>query len=105
MPVVAQANAGDSGETRVVESIRILEYLEDVAPDANPVFDRDANRRAEQKYWLNHIGKRITPYFYRFLKATEAGEYRDDSRDRMLGAYRDFSLPENGEGWNRYRRW
>jgi len=125
--------------------ILILEFFKDVAPDANPGFHRDANRRAEQKYWLDHTGKRITPYAYRFLKATEAGEYRDDSRYRMLGAlsmlieamdpagpffsgaapgavdivlapfayridvllgaYRDFSLPENGEGWNHYRRW
>jgi len=145
VPVLVQPNSNGSGETTIVESNRILEYLEDYAADANPLFANDPNQRAEQKYWMDHIGNKITPFLYRFLKASEAGEQRDGSRDQLieglstlilamdaegpyfsgqeigavdialipfayrievlLGAYRDFSLPVEGETWQRYQRW
>ncbi|MCP4980810.1 MAG: hypothetical protein GY935_10000, partial [Gammaproteobacteria bacterium] len=35
VPVVVQVNADGSGETTIVESNRILEFLEDFAPDQN----------------------------------------------------------------------
>ncbi|MCP4391151.1 MAG: glutathione S-transferase family protein [Gammaproteobacteria bacterium] len=145
VPVVVQPNSDGDGETTIVESNRILEYLEDFAPDGNSIFERDPNRRAEQKYWMDHVSNKITPYLYRFLKATEAGDYLDESRDKLvaglttlidamdsegpyfsgkeinavdialipfayridvlLGAYRDFELPQTGETWQRYQRW
>ncbi len=145
VPVVVQVNADGSGETTIVESNRILEFLEDFAPDQNAIFARDPVQRAEQKYWMDQIGNKITPYLYRFLKASEAGEQRDEAREKLieglseliaamnvdgpyfsgdsvsavdialilfayridvlLGAYHDFGLPEEGEAWQRYRRW
>ena len=145
VPVLVQANSDGVGETTIVESNRILEYLEDYQPDTNPIFADDPLQRAEQKYWMDHIGNKITPYLYRFLKASEAGEQRDESReslleglitlvqamdptgpyfpgnsvsavdialipfayriDVLLGAYRDFKLPQEGKTWQRYRRW
>lgn len=89
---MVQANHDGDGDTTIVDSARILEYLEDVAPETNPIFARDPNRRAEQKYWIDHIGNQITPYLYRFLKASEPG------------AYREFALPSDGEPWQRYQR-
>jgi glutathione S-transferase len=145
VPVLVQANSNGVGETTIVESNRILEYLEDYLPDTNPIFADDPLQRAEQKYWMDHIGSKITPYLYRFLKASEAGKQRDESRkslleglstltqemdsagpyfsgnsvsavdialipfayriDVLLGAYRDFRLPQEDDIWQRYRRW
>lgn len=145
VPVLTQRNSNGIGETTIVESNRILEYLEDYLPDTNPIFASDPLERAEQKYWMDHIGNKITPYLYRFLKASEAGEHRDESRgslleglttlvqamnpvgpyvsvdrvsavdialipfayrvDVLLGAYRDFVLPQEGEIWQRYQGW
>jgi len=145
VPVLVQGNSNGIGETTIVESNRILEYLEDYLPDTNPIFAGDPLERAEQKYWMDHIGNKITPFLYRFLKASEAGEHRDESRgslleglttlvqamdpsglyfsgdrvsavdialipfayriDVLLGAYREFELPQEGEVWQRYQRW
>lgn len=145
VPVIVQGNSNGKGETTVVESNRILEYLEDLNPEDNPIFAADPLKRAEQKYWMDHIGNKITPYLYQFLKAVEPGAGRDESRDKMiegliawveamdesgpyfsgnnlsavdiamipfayrievlLGKYRDFSLPQEGDGWSRYHRW
>ncbi len=84
VPVLVQANSNGVGETTIVESNRILEFLEDYRPEPNPIFSSDPLECAEQKYWIDHIGNRITPYLYRFLKATEPGEYRDESREKLV---------------------
>ena len=84
VPVVVQPNTAGDGETTVVESNRILEFLEDCQPDSSAIFSSDPLQRAEQKYWMDHIGNRITPYLYRFLKASEPGEYRDESRQKLV---------------------
>jgi glutathione S-transferase len=84
VPVVVQPHADGEGETTIVESNRILEFLEDYQPDSNAIFAGDPLQRAEQKYWMDHIGNRITPYLYRFLKASEPGQQRDESRQSLL---------------------
>jgi glutathione S-transferase len=145
VPVLVEENQNGDGETTIVESNRILEYLEDYRPQQVPIFAADVLERAEQKYWLDHIGNHITPYIYRFLKASDAGQQREESRlkliegltaltlamddtgplfsgeqvsavdialipfayriDVLLKAYRDFELPQDGEIWQRYRKW
>ena len=84
VPVVVQPNDDGSGETTIVESNRILEYLEDFAPQSTPIFASDPNKRAEQKYWMDHIGNKITPCLYRFLKAGEAGHARDHEKNDLI---------------------
>jgi len=83
VPVVVQANV-DGSDTTIVESNRILEYLEDYYPENTPLFSDSPNRRAEQKYWMDQVSNKITPYFYRFLKMPEAGKQQDEARDKML---------------------
>ena len=144
VPVVVQAN-GDGSDTTIVESNRILEYLEDYYPENTPIFSDSPNRRAEQKYWMDQVSNKITPYFYRFLKMPEAGKQQDEARDKMLeglmaitqamssegpyfsgerlsavdialfpfayridallGHYRNYTLPREGDNWERYHRW
>jgi glutathione S-transferase len=56
VPVLVQTNSNGVGETTIVESNRILEFLEDYRPEPNPIFSSDPLERAEQKYWMDHIG-------------------------------------------------
>jgi glutathione S-transferase len=97
VPVVVQAN-GDGTDTTIVESNRILEYLEDYYPDKTPIFADDANERAEQKYWMDHVSSKITPHFYRFLKTPEAGEQQDKAREQMLEGLMMFTRAMHSEG-------
>ena len=143
VPVLVES--GSEGENTIIESSRILEFLQDYLPQTQPIYSDDPLRRAEQKYWMDQIGSQITTHLYQFLKASVAGEKRDQAREKMLlglraitaamdaegpffsgdsidavdialmpfayridvllKAYRDFSLPESGEIWRRYRRW
>lgn len=146
VPVLVQANNSDDvGETTIIESNRILEYLDHFQADINPIFASDPNQCAEQKYWLDFFGNRVTPYFYQFLKTSEAGEEHEQLKaslieglfslasnmsskgvyfngdtlgavdislfpiayriDLLLKHYRDFSLPQKGDSWQRYRHW
>jgi glutathione S-transferase len=82
VPVVIQANE-DGSETTIVESNRVVEFLEDLQPQP-PLFSSQPNQKAEQKYWMDHIGSKIVPYFYRFLKAVEADQKQMQARDNML---------------------
>lgn len=98
VPVLVQPNSNGEGETTIVESNRILEYLEDCQPGLKPIFSGDPLLRAEQKYWMDHIGNQITPYLYRFLKASEPGEHRDESRQKMIDGVATLSRAMDTEG-------
>ena len=91
VPVLVQAN-GDGSDTTIVESNRILEYLEDYYPEKTPIFSDNPNQRAEQKYWMDYVGNKITTYFYRFLKSPEAGTQQDEARDQMLKGLTEISM-------------
>jgi len=130
----------EQGEYRIVESSRILEYLEDRFPQQNPIFADSPEARAEQKYWMDHVSNKITPYFYRYLKdpqdislqkMLEGLQKVIDAMDKtgpyfcgeklgavditlmpfvyrivhLLGYYRDFRLPTEGENWQRFHTW
>ena len=141
--VIAPDNA-DSTST-IIDSTRVVEYLEEIQPEHHPLMPTNKEARAEVRYWIDHINQGIVPYMYRFLQATRPGRYRDDSRESLvqgieklfsgyfsngaylggeqvnildlllipftyrtevlLGHYRDFSLPKQGEVWQSYQRW
>ena len=83
VPVVIQSN--DSGEdTTIVESLRILEYLEDYYPEKPPLFADTANARSQQKFWMDHIGQKVTPQFYRYLKRVGGEQAQQESLEEML---------------------
>ena len=84
VPVLVQSNE-DGRETTIVESNRVLEYLEDLCPQQNPIFADNPNTRAEQKYWMDHVSNKITPYFYRYLK-----DPQDESLAKMLDGLTQF---------------
>lgn len=82
VPVVIQAN-NDGSETTIVESNRVVEYLEDLQPQS-AVFFSQPNQKAEQKYWMDHVSNKIVPYIYQFLKTAKADQKQAQSRDKML---------------------
>lgn len=83
VPMIFQA--GNSAEEyTILDSNRILEYLDDLYPLQKPLFSANPNQRAEQKYWMDHVDNRVVPYFYRYLKEYELGSVQDEDRDKML---------------------
>ena len=82
VPVLIQPN-DDGSETTIVESTRVLEYLEDLQPES-PIFANQPNQKAEQKYWMDHVSNKITPYFYQFLKAADSDQVQAQSREKLL---------------------
>ena len=84
VPVIVASSEKESGLTTVIDSTRIVEYLEDLAPDAKPLFPGNANDKAELRFWIDHINERVVPYHYRYLKADQPGEYQDASRAALI---------------------
>ena len=74
VPVIVTPAGEETGTTTVIDSTRILEYLEDRTPDINPLFPDDPNDRAELRFWIDHINERVVPYVYRYLEAEQPGE-------------------------------
>ena len=129
----------------IVDSNRVVEFVDHQYPQEQPLFNSDATKRAEQKYWIDVVGKQIIPYFYRYLKNDLNTQIGRDSRRSMLNGlesfvramsvsgpffsgnvidavdialmpfayridlllkhYRQFSLPVEGDVWQRYHRW
>ena len=91
VPVIISTLGNASEPTTVIDSTRVLEYLEDLTPERNPLYPGDANARAELRFWIDHINERIVPYMYRFLEAEQPGEYRDSSRTALVKGIRELS--------------
>ena len=98
VPVIVSPPGNMNGPTTVIDSTRILEYLEDLVPDRNPLYPGDANARAELRFWGDHINERLVPYMYRFLEAHEPGDYRNDSRKALLEGLEELADAMSPEG-------
>ncbi len=98
VPVIVNPNRSSPGDTTIVESNRTIEFLEDLLPEVNPVFPAEANQRAEQRYWMDHINNSIVPYLYRFLQAKAPGDYRDESREKLISGIQQITSAMHQEG-------
>lgn len=96
VPVLIQPN-NDGSETTIVESNRVVEYLEDLQPQT-PMFAEQPNQRAEQKYWMDHVSNKIVPHFYQFLKAVEPDHKQAQSEDKLLAGMLTISEAMDREG-------
>jgi glutathione S-transferase len=84
---------------RVINSLRIMEFIDDYYQDIDPeLFPKIPEQRAEAKFWIDFISTRIIPYFYRFLKAHEAGETREVSKANMLESIGLFTQSMSDQG-------
>ena len=91
VPVIIPTNDDGQQAKSIVESARILEYLDDLKPNQHPIFSSTPEQRAEQKYWIDYVGNKIIPYFYRFLKAYRDDQYRRESQAKLLQGLDAFS--------------
>lgn len=91
VPVIVAPSGKETGSTTVIDSTRIIEFLEDLAPDTKPLFPGDPNDKAELRFWVDHINERIVPYLYRLLAADQPGEYRDASKAALVEGLRELS--------------
>jgi len=97
VPVVIQSsNTGE--DTTIVESLRILEYLEDYYPETIPLFADTANARSQQKFWMDFIGQKITPCFYGYLKREGGEEAQQESLNEMLEGLLALTQAMDAEG-------
>lgn len=98
VPVLIPPKSDGESEQSIVESSRVVEYLDDYQPTSQPLFSSNPAERAEQKYWMDHIGNTITPYFYRFLAAFDEGEFRDESRQKLIAGLRAITASMSDKG-------
>ena len=98
VPVIVSPAGNTNGPTTVIDSSRILEYLEDLVPYRNPLYPGDANARAELRFWTDHINERIVPDMYRLLAAQQPGEYRTDSRKALLKGLEELADAMSADG-------
>jgi len=100
VPVVIQQN-DDGSETTIVESNRVVEYLEDWQPQP-PIYSCLPNQKAEQKYWMDHIGNKIVSYFYKFLNAVEVDQKQAYLKAKLLAGMLTITeaMDHNGPFFN-----
>ncbi|MEL6318849.1 MAG: glutathione S-transferase family protein [Pseudomonadota bacterium] len=92
VPVLLET-AEDGGEVAVPDSLRVMEYVDERFAGHGPaLFPASPKGRAEARYWLDYIGRRVIPFLYRFLKApagSDAGAEARENFERHLGALVD----------------
>ena len=84
VPVIVTQDDPESEETTIIDSTRIVEYLDDLVPDVHPLYPATPNEKAEARFWIDHVNERVVPNIYRFLGADKPGEDRDKSRAALL---------------------
>lgn len=98
VPVIVSPPSKAAGSTTVIDSTRIIEYLEDLVPDINPLFPGAPNDKAELRFWIDHVNERVLPYVYRYLEADQPGEYLDASRTALVEGIRELSEATSPSG-------
>lgn len=84
VPVVQVSRDGDTGLS-VPGSLESMEYLADVKPEAQ-AFSSDPLKRADQKYWLGHIDRKITSSYYGVLTKPAGSAESDAARQDLEAA-------------------
>ncbi|MCJ8340323.1 MAG: glutathione S-transferase N-terminal domain-containing protein [Pseudomonadales bacterium] len=79
------------GQHSVIDSTRIIEFIEQLHPSAPKLFSADAFINAEQKYWIEHINKRIIPYFYRYFKFSDSRVDTAADKKQMIDGLHQFA--------------
>jgi glutathione S-transferase len=97
VPVLVLTDA-DGSEVTVVDSNRIVEFLDNAYPHDIGLFSTNATEQAEQKYWIDTLGSEIIPYFYRFLKTSDPGDYQDESHNKMIQGMTAFTRAMSSDG-------
>ncbi|KAF2969190.1 hypothetical protein GQX73_g4392 [Xylaria multiplex] len=85
---------GDEGKEQkpLYESAVICEYLDEAYGDETPLLPRgNAYERARCRLWIDHVGSKIVPAFYKLLQHTPAKEYTiDEARANLHSQIKTF---------------
>jgi glutathione S-transferase len=91
---------GQQQQKPLYESTIICEYLDEAFHDegkyGRPLLPRgdglrDVYERARCRLWIDHIGNKIVPGFYKFIQHTPEKEYSiDEARSNFLGHVKTF---------------
>lgn len=74
---------GVSEQTTVVDSTRVMEYVDQLESNQQSLYSDLPTINAEQKFWIDHINGKVVPYFYRFLKY---GDGNNNDEKTEIGA-------------------
>ncbi|KAK4218960.1 glutathione S-transferase [Rhypophila decipiens] len=108
VPTLAVPSVGKGGKATkpLYESTVVCEYLDEAFTDEDKHGPRllpldDVYERARCRLWIDHIGSRIVPSFYRFIQHTPEKEYSIEGvRTEFLGHLRALVKemdPDEGE--------
>ncbi|KAI1422514.1 glutathione S-transferase [Xylaria sp. FL1777] len=99
VPTLAVPGDGGKAEKPLYESTIICEYL-DEAYAGTPLLPRDdVYARARCRLWIDHIGSKIVPGFYRLLQHTPEKDYSiEEARGNFLGQIKTFVKEMDGGG-------
>ena len=98
VPVIVTSENNGQAPTTVVDSTRVVEYLDELSPGDAPLFSSDLNTRAEQRFWVDHINERIVPPLYQLLAADRPGEDRDNCRDKLVSGLQTLAEAMSSDG-------
>lgn len=86
---------GGEHQKPLYESVVICEYLDEVYNSSETngpsLLPRDAYERARCRIWIDHIGSKIVPAFYKFMQHTDKKPYTlDEARQEFLNGIKTF---------------
>ncbi|MEH6631171.1 MAG: glutathione S-transferase family protein [Halopseudomonas aestusnigri] len=95
---VLQITEENRPQIRIPDSLRTMEYLDDISTSKTSLFPSDANDRAEARFWLDQQGRTIIPFFYRFLKADKGSPEEAEAKAQMLDGLKSFTQAMSSSG-------
>lgn len=104
VPTLGVQSATGGKRRPLYESVVLCEYLDEAYADETengpPLLPRDPYERARCRIWIDHVGSKVVPGFYRFIQHTPDKAYTiDEARENFLGHVRTLvrEMLENDE--------
>ncbi len=98
VPVLVSTNGDQFEEITIVDSTRVVEYLDEVVPSLNPLMAGNPDKRAEQRWWMDYVNNEIVPHLYRHLMAAKADEQRYESKNTLLDGLQKIASAMSSDG-------
>jgi glutathione S-transferase len=85
------------------ESTVICEYLDETYANSSkygePLFPRNTYEKARARIWIDFVGSRVVPAFYRMLQHTLGKSYSvEEAREELLGHIKTITQEADPEG-------
>ncbi|MBV1908322.1 MAG: glutathione S-transferase N-terminal domain-containing protein [Kangiellaceae bacterium] len=82
----------------IIDSNRIVEFIDQEYFGVSALFSEVPSIRAEQKYWIDFVSSKIVPYFYRFLKNGTGNETGRDAKLKLIEGLTRFTRAMSQSG-------